>query len=70
MIVIVLRCRPPGDVDFYYLREYEAECDWYFTEGTESVWCTDGLQEDRDLVSLKDEYGTKLAPVALSSEVA
>ena len=32
-------CRPPGDIDFYDLREFEAECDWYFTEGTEDVWC-------------------------------
>ena len=29
----------------------------------------DGLQENSDLVYLKDAYGTKLAPVALSSEV-
>ena len=37
MIVIVLRTVGVVDVDFYDLREYEAECDWYFTEGTEGV---------------------------------
>ena len=61
-------CSPPGDVDFDYLREYEAECAWYFTEGDECVWRTDGLQEDRNLIYLKDAYNTRIAPVALSSE--
>ena len=61
-------CRPPGDVDFDDFREYEAECNWYITEGDEGVWRADGLQEDRNLVYLKDAYSTKIAPVALSSE--
>ena len=60
--------RPPGDVDFDDLREYEAECDWYVTKGDEGVWRADGLQEDRNLVYLKDANSTKIAPVALSSE--
>ena len=61
-------CRPPGDVDFDDLREYEAECDWYFTEGDEGLWRADGLQEDRNRVYSKDAYNTIMAPVALSSE--
>ena len=44
-------------------------CDWYWAEGTDSDWRADGLQEDGELVYLKDAYGPKLAPVALSSEV-
>ena len=61
-------CRPPSYVDFDDLREYEAECDWYFTEGDEGVWRADGWQEDRNLVYLEDAYSTKIYPVALSSE--
>ena len=62
-------CSPPSDVDFYDFREYEEECNWYFAEGTESDWRADGLQEDGELVYLKDTYGPKLASVVFFSEV-
>ena len=58
-------CGPLGDVDFYDFRE----CDWYFAEGTECDWRADGRQEGGELIYLKDAYGPKLAPIALSSEV-